>query len=115
MTCHDSYRLTTDPDNEPDPEEMWEEKSWRDEIVKEGAELDYLFNDDETAYRPLGLLNDEKGYRAKVSWTKADIIPGVLVGGPRRCPNVNGFGYVYKESRHFGESGTFFELLTTEE
>ncbi len=101
VTCHDSYRLTTDLDNEPDAEEMWEEKSWRDDLVK-GAEFDYLYN-------------DGKGYRAKVCWTKADIIPGVIVGSPRQCPNLNGFGYIYKESCCFGESGTFFELLTTEE
>lgn len=102
VTCHDSYRLTTDPDSEPDAEEMWEEKSWRDEIVKKEAEFDYIDN-------------DGKGYRAKVCWTKADIIPGVIVGGPRQCPNLNGFGYVYKESRCFDQSGSFFELLTTEE
>lgn len=102
VTCHDSYRLSTDPDHERSISEMWEEKEWRDLIAVSGAELDY-----KTA--------GDGGYEAKVCWPKSDIIPGVITGGPRRFPNINGFGYIYKESRKFSKSGTEFPLLSSEE
>ncbi len=103
VTCHDSYRLTTDPDNEPSPDALQAQRTWRDAIVKKDAEFEYLNVKNETVQR------------AKVCWTKADIIPGVVVCGPREFPNMNGFGYIYKESRRFAKTGTHLPLLTEED
>lgn len=102
VTCTNSYRLTEDSSDVPSVEEMEEERLWREELVKEGAEMEYI-NDDATVYR------------AKVIWTKSDVIPGVVTGGHRRCPNINGFGYVYKESQQFAKTGEFLPLLTQEQ
>ena len=102
VTCHDSYRLSTDPDKEPNHEHLEQERVWRDSIVREGAEMEYTPSSGETQ-------------RAKVLWCKADIIPGVVVSGPRECPNINSFGYIYKESRCFTKTGTHLPIITQEQ
>ena len=101
VTCNDSYRLSRTPDKEPDHQALLKERKWRDSVVKSNAELEYV--------------SDDKVYRAKVAWTKSDIIPGVLLIGPRECPNMNVFGYYYKESRRLQESGTDLEKVTEEQ
>lgn len=101
VTSEDSYRLSIEPHLIED-KYLLEEKEWRDKIVEKGAEFEYSHND--------GRIS-----RAKVAWTKADIIPGVLLCGPRKNPNIGGYGYVFKESRKLNRSGTHFEPITEEE
>ena len=50
-----------------------------------------------------------------VCWTKSDIIPGVVLAGPREHPNINGFGYIYKESNKIAKSCTYTHKITDEE
>ena len=72
-------------------------------LPKKGAEFDWF---DETS---------DSWIKGKVCWTKADIVPGVMVIGPREHPNINSFGYFYKESRRFAKSCTYTEVMTQEE
>lgn len=102
-TCDNSYRLTTDLDNVLSTDEMKMEREWRENIVKNGAELDYI--------NPLQDYAD----KARVCWTKSDIIPGVILIGPRKHPNLNSFGYFYKESNNLAKSCTYTnEILENE-
>jgi len=101
VTSLDSYRLTYDLTDVPYNEEMREESEWRDEIVNKGAELDFIKGD--------------KVYKAKVCWTKSDIIPGVMLIGPRTCPNLNSFGYYYKESKNLAKSCTYTDVISEEQ
>lgn len=103
VTCNDSYRLKDYLPNEEyfSHEDMLEEKEWRDSIVKDDAEMDFRLS---------------KGWtKAKVCWTKSDIIPGVVVIGPRKRPNLNSYGYFYKESLKLAKSCTYTPVITEEE
>jgi len=97
VTCSDSYRFR-DGEN-PDgatPEEvskMLQEREWREEIVKDGAEFEFRDSTGKWRY-------------AKVAWTKSDIVPGVVLCGPREHPNVNSYGYFFKESTRIAKLGT---------
>lgn len=101
VTSLDSYRLISDLDNTPTNEEMFEESVWREGIVKKGTELDFI--------------KDDGIYKGKVCWTKSDIIPGVILIGPRSCPNLNSFGYYYKESKKLAKSCTYTKIISDEE
>lgn len=124
VTCKDSYRLKIvneenyDSDDSeksvtydmwwesvrPDTdEEMENDRGWRDDLVKEGAEFEYV-----------SLKNMDMVY-GKVCWVKSDIIPGVLLCGHRKCPNINPFGYIYKESRRFFPIGTRLPPISDEQ
>jgi len=98
VTCKDSYRLTEKIPENTDHDFMLREKVWRDEIVHAGAEFDWNLKGE--------------WVKGKVCWTKADIIPGVVVIGPRNCPNINGWGYYYKESKRFAESCTYTRIIS---
>lgn len=106
VTCEDSYRLCVNPDfNEWDSkcdERMEQERVWRDEIVNKDAEFEYIDS-------------HNIAHRAKVCWTKSDIVPGVIMCGPRKHPRMNSYGYIYKESKSFAKSGTNIPILTAEE
>lgn len=104
VTCEDSYRLADFPE-EINSEFMLNEKKWRDEIVKAGAEFDWL-DENETS---------DCWVKGKVCWTKADIVPGVVLIGPREHPNLNSFGYFYKESKRFAKSCSYTRIITEEE
>jgi hypothetical protein len=109
ITSNDSYKLknywkeyTNPNDIEKKYRKMCQEKEWRDSIVKEGAEMDFLV--------------EGKGWtKAKVCWPKADIISGVILVGPRACPNMGSFGYFYKESRKFAKSCRYTRVIPLEE
>ena len=55
VTCHDSYRLSSNPDNEPDNKGMKKEREWREAIVKKGAEMEYSVFKKEKVYRAKGV------------------------------------------------------------
>jgi hypothetical protein len=103
VTCKDSYRLSETYQEHTDHKFMLAEKKWRDDIVISGAEFDWY------------LEKTNEWVKGKVCWTKADIIPGVIVIGPRNCPNINGWGYIYKESKRFAKSCTYTKVFTQEE
>ena len=102
ITCINSYRLAKEIPEDTDHDFILEEKKWRDEIVQSGAEFDWY------------LEKNEEWVKGKVCWTKADIIPGVVVIGPRKCPNMNLWGYYYKESSRFAKSCTYTKIITPE-
>lgn len=101
VTSLDSYRLISNLNDAPNNEEMFEESVWREEIVKKDAELDFI--------------KDDGIYKGKVCWTKSDIIPGVILIGPRSFPNLNSFGYYYKESKKLAKSCTYTDIISEEE
>lgn len=117
VTCSDSYRLRRADDLQDDGpfgsggsnevglshDELRDEYEWREDMVSKGTEADFEY------------VDSKRAYRAKICWIKSDIVPGVITGGRRECPNVNGFGYVYKESRRLVKPGTHFPKLTHEE
>lgn len=104
ITCHDSYRLSDGFPEYTNHEAMLEEKKWRDEMyeVGKGYEFDWQ-------------LEDGEWVKGGICWTKADIIPGVCVIGPRDCPNLNGWGYHYKESKRYAKASTYTHIITQEE
>lgn len=109
ITCNSSYRLKDyEPKEITDTQKMdkrykrmWKEKEWRDSIVKDGAEMDYFDN------------KKECWIKAKVCWVKADIIPGVMLIGPRECPGMS-IGYFFKESTALEKSCTHTEPIPQE-
>lgn len=102
VTSTDSYRLTFDLETVPNNTTMEEERVWRKDICKDGAEFEYI---------------DHTGnvHKAQVCWCKADIVPGVVLCGPRESPNINPFGYIFKESKKLCRTGTHFPALTADE
>lgn len=102
VTCTDSYRLSTEPDQEEmDIQKFQDEEKWRNAICKEGQEVDFKSAD--------GWV------KAKVCWTKGDVIPGVILIGPRSMPNINGFGYWYKDSRKLAPAGLKTGIISPEQ
>jgi hypothetical protein len=99
VTCTDSYRLSTDPQSENI--DLDYEESWRNQICQKDCELD--FN------------NKGNWVKAQVCWPKSDIVPGVVLIGPRKYSNINCFGYIYKESKTLGKSGSHTRVITQEE
>lgn len=99
VTCMDSYRLHKDSAPEVDHDKMVFEKEWRDELVRIGAEVDWKNKKCEWI-------------KCEVGWVKEDIIPGVLAIGKHKIPNVNFFGYYYKESTKFAKSCTHTDIIT---
>ena len=106
VTCEDSYRLCDCPydhtEHDPDivNEQMNEQRIWRDDLVKSGAECEYYHE------------KQQKVYYAKVCWVKSDIIPGVVLIGHRSMPNINPFGYIYKESNKFFPIGSYLPIIS---
>lgn len=107
VTCNDSYRLCDccdyDYTHENDREVMEAERVWRDEIVRAGSEFEY------------GHKKDGQIYYAKTCWIKSDIIPGVLLAGHRAMPNINPFGYIYKEYKYMWPIGTYLPIISQEQ
>lgn len=110
VTCHDSYRLSTDkywladdltavPNEEF--KELEDERRWRDELCEKGARFDY---------------NNHKNTvcEAEVKRIKSDIIPGVL-----HIADVDSrgkhLGYIYKESEKLYKHGTLVQPTPQEE
>jgi hypothetical protein len=98
VTCHDSYRLSTSSNPILHNHEMVYHKEWRDAITID-SELEYMDSSDVVQY-------------AKVIRIKSDIIPGVIVCGPRKHPNVNCYGYIYKESSRFSKIGKHLPIIS---
>ena len=105
VTSMDSYRLNGHDLHEYflyyNHEDMLKEKEWREEIVRKGKEMDFY-------------KDKKSGERVKVCWTKSDIIPGIILIGPRKYPNINIFGYFYKESSKLFKSGTLLKPISEE-
>ena len=103
VTCQDSYRLASEIPENTDHEEMLQQKQWRNELVCNGKEFDFLTSKNEW----------QKGV---VCWVKSDIIPGVLNIGNKNfhnipfCTDIN--GYYYKESKKIAKSCTHSQIIT---
>lgn len=109
VTCKDSYRLARDGKDMLSHESLREEYLWREEMAKCGRdfEMEYISSVDKN-----GKIT---GYQSKVLCVKDDIVPGVIIGGKREYPGINGFGYIYKESKKFSKSGTHFDVVSEEQ
>ena len=98
VTSTDSYRLSVDPTNVTIDFEA--EAKWRNEIVLKGAELDVYD------------VKQKKWKKGLVRWTKADIVEGIILIGPRlydeSCPQ----GYYYKESSNLAKSCTYTDPIS---
>lgn len=104
VTCLDSYRLSKNIPKHTDHDEMLAEKEWRDDMYNTGKAYEFDWQ-----------LNDGTWVKGGIAWTKADIVPGVCMIGPRDHPNVNGWGYYYKESRRYAKACTHTPVIIQEE
>ena len=64
ITCIDSYRLTNNLNDVSSNDDMYKEKEWRENVVKDQEEVD--------------LYAKGEWHKMIVAWIKADIIPDVL-------------------------------------
>lgn len=99
VTCPDSYRLSVKPESETI--DLKYEEAWRNGIYRDEGEMDYKHGDN--------------WVKAKVCWLKEDIVPGVLLIGPRKHPKFNSFGYVYKDSKRLSEAGSKTGIISQEQ
>ena len=100
ITCNDSYRLIDNLDDVLSNDEMYKEKEWRDNVVKQREEVD--------------LCAKDEWHKMIVAWVKADIIPGVLHLRKRRNES-DLCGYYYKESKSLAKSCTQTPVITEEQ
>ena len=100
ITCIDSYRLTDNLNDVLSNDEMYKEKEWRDNVVKDHEEVD--------------LYENGEWHKMVVAWIKADIIHGVLHLKKRRNTS-DLYGYFYKESKKLAKSCSQTPVITEEE
>lgn len=98
VTSSDSYRLSTDPEN--DTTDFEYESKWRKELFQKGKEVD--------------VYDNGEWLKVVVDSTKADIVPGMICLSNRRY-SVLSLGSYFVESKHLAESCAHTEVITPEQ